>query len=144
MVSARDGDKTGAMTVAWGGIGYMWNKPVFYLVVRPQRHTKTILDAVDTFAVSFLKDEHHDKHKYFGAASGFREDKIKTSGMAVEYSHDAPYFVESKKVYVCKKMSAQYFDPACFLQKEHIEKLYPKQDYHMMYIGEILEIKVSE
>lgn len=139
LVAAKVDDKMNAMTISWGGIGYMWNKPVFYCVIRPQRYTKSLVDKADMFSISFLKDEFHNQHKYFGTVSGAKEDKIATSGMEIEYCLDTPYFVDSKKVYICKKMFAQAFDPENFIQKEHIMKLY-KEDYHTMYIGEIVEI----
>ncbi|MDY0160048.1 MAG: hypothetical protein RBR64_01800, partial [Bacteroidales bacterium] len=27
------------MTAAWGGLGWLWEKPVSFIYVRPQRHT---------------------------------------------------------------------------------------------------------
>jgi len=139
LISAKADERIGSMTISWGGIGYMWNKPVFYAVIRPQRFTKTIIDKTENFSISFLKDELKEKHKYFGTVSGHNEDKVAKSGMNISYSLETPYFEDSKKVYICKKMFAQPFDPANFIQKEHILKLY-KDDYHTLYIAEILEV----
>ena len=36
--------RSNAMTASWGGMGVMWNKPVLYLVIRPQRFTRELLD----------------------------------------------------------------------------------------------------
>ena len=37
------GDSPNTMTIAWGSIGYCWNRPVFTVYVRPCRHTHDIL-----------------------------------------------------------------------------------------------------
>ena len=32
-------DRFNTMTASWGGIGWLWNKPVAYIFVRPDRYT---------------------------------------------------------------------------------------------------------
>ena len=40
-----------AMTVAWGGIGVMWEKPFVHVVVRPTRYTFGFMQRFDTFTL---------------------------------------------------------------------------------------------
>ena len=37
LVTAGDKEKFNTMTVSWGGVGIMWNKPVAFTFIRPQR-----------------------------------------------------------------------------------------------------------
>src|SRR5450759_4178585 len=39
LVSAGDKEKFNTMTANWGGAGYLWNKPVVFVFVRPERYT---------------------------------------------------------------------------------------------------------
>ena len=38
---------------------------------------------------------------------------------------------------ICKKLYAQKYDPACFIEQGIDEKWYPEKDYHTLYICEI-------
>ena len=40
---------------------------------------------------------------------------------------------------VCKKRYAQRMQPECFTDKTIDGKFYPQKDYHVMYIGQIVE-----
>ena len=37
LVAAGNADASNAMTVSWGGMGTIWNKPVVTIYIRPQR-----------------------------------------------------------------------------------------------------------
>ena len=37
LVSAGDKDKFNMMTASWGGVGFLWNKPVVFVFIRPER-----------------------------------------------------------------------------------------------------------
>ncbi len=39
LVTAGKKEDFNTLTVAWGGLGFLWKKPVFYAVVRHSRHT---------------------------------------------------------------------------------------------------------
>lgn len=49
LVAAGDADASNAMTVSWGGMGTIWNKPVVTIYIRPQRYTKQFVDGNDRF-----------------------------------------------------------------------------------------------
>ncbi len=137
LVAAEKAGKTNAMTASWGGVGIMWGKPVAYVFIRPQRYTKEFIDASDTFSLSVLGEEYRKTLSYFGTVSGRDEDKIAKSGLQVAYDGATPYFQEAGTVMICRKLFAQYYDPACFIDKTCDETWYPEKDYHMMYIAEI-------
>ncbi|MEZ3502530.1 MAG: flavin reductase [Lachnospiraceae bacterium] len=143
LVAAEKAGKTNAMTASWGGVGIMWGKPVAYVFIRPQRYTKEFIDASDTFSLSVLGEEYRKTLSYFGTVSGRDEDKIAKSGLQVAYDGATPYFQEAGTVMICRKLFAQYYDPACFIDKTCDETWYPEKDYHMMYIAEIEKVLVD-
>ena len=143
LVAAEKAGKTNAMTASWGGVGIMWGKPVAYVFIRHQRYTKEFIDASDTFSLSVLGEEYRKTLSYFGTVSGRDEDKIAKSGLQVAYDGATPYFQEAGTVMICRKLFAQYYDPACFIDKTCDETWYPEKDYHMMYIAEIEKVLVD-
>ncbi len=54
LVAAENGGITNALTASWGGLGHMWNKDVAYIVIRPQRFTKPLIDQSGHFSLSFF------------------------------------------------------------------------------------------
>jgi len=53
---------------------------------------------------------------------------------------DAPMFEEANMAVECKKLYWDDFKPAHFLSPA-IEKMYPLQDYHRMFFGEIVSVR---
>lgn len=138
LITAKVGNKINTMTASWGGFGHLWNKNIVYIYIRPQRYTYEFVDNSDYFTLSFFDEEHRQKLLYLGKHSGRDGDKIKASGLTPLYEKDHAYFSEAKLVLVCKKIYKQKLDPKGFID-EKIEEFY-KNDYHTMYIGEIVEI----
>ena len=54
LVAAGDKEKFNMMTASWGSMGYLWNKPVVMVFVRPQRYTFEFTERKDEFTLSFL------------------------------------------------------------------------------------------
>ena len=48
LISAGTADKFNMMTASWGGIGFMWNVPVAFAVIRPNRYTYEFVENRDT------------------------------------------------------------------------------------------------
>lgn len=139
LISAEHDDRVNAMTASWGGMGVLWNKPVAFIFVRPQRFTKPLLDASSHFALSFYDEDQREMLAYMGKASGRNEDKIAQAQLHVIKDH-APYFDEAKEVFICRKLFTQELDPEGF-QDTMIDPMnYPKKDYHFLYVGEIEKV----
>ena len=143
LVTAGDRTAANAMTASWGGMGIMWNKNVAFLFIRPQRYTKTFLDAKDTFSLSFYDEARRDALSYMGRVSGRDEDKIAGSGLTLTFLDGVPAFEEANMVMVCRKYFAQPMDPGCILDEEVKKTWYPQEDYHTMYIAEIEKVYVK-
>lgn len=143
LITAGDAEKVNAMTASWGGLGVMWGKNVAFIVLRPQRYTKELIDGLQNFSLTFLDAGYKKQLSYFGGVSGRDEDKISKSGLTLSNSEKAPYFEEGNMVIICKKLYKQPFQPECFTVPELDSEWYPKKDYHTMYVAEIEKIMVK-
>ncbi|MCR5792456.1 MAG: flavin reductase, partial [Lachnospiraceae bacterium] len=132
--------KSNTMTASWGGMGVMWNKNVVYIFVRESRYTREMLDAADTFSLSFMGEGSRGTLKYLGAVSGRNEDKIHNARLDVSYHQGVPFIDESDAVIICKKLSKHTLTEDGFCDPSIAENFYKDGDYHNMYIGEITEL----
>ena len=143
LVTAEANGKANTMTASWGGLGVMWGKNVAYVVIRPQRYTKTFVDTSDTLSLSFYDESFRKQLGYLGKVSGRDEDKITTAGLTLTHEGETPYFEEANLVLVCKKLYSQEFKPECFIDTDLDPKWYPNKDYHTLYIVEVEKVLVK-
>lgn len=140
LVTAGTKEHCNTMTASWGGVGIMWGKPVATAYIRPQRYTKEFMDREDCFTLSFLPESYRKELTYCGRVSGRDEDKLAHCGFTVECAEcGAPYIGEAELVLVCRKLYRQTLREDCFLDASLPEQHYPGEDYHDMYIAEIVE-----
>ena len=135
------GDKPNTMTIAWGSIGYCWNRPVFTVYVRPQRHTHDILQAQGRLPVSLsLNNDTTDIFRFAGSTSGREIDKFDNHGItaAAGQSIDCPVIGECQLHFECiLRASAPMTGEA--MHEETRQRVYPEADYHTIYMGEIVD-----
>lgn len=143
LLTAEKDGKVNAMTASWGGMGIMWNKPVAFIFVRPQRYTKEFIDENTKLSISVLDDSYREQLKYLGTVSGRDEPKIQKAGLSVSYEAGVPIFDESKITFICRKLFFQDLNPAGFVDNKIDSAMYPNKDYHTMYICEIENILVA-
>ncbi len=147
LVTAEHEGVVNTMTASWGGLGHMWNKDVAYVVLRPQRYTKELVDQEDTFTLSFYGEEHRKALGYLGTVSGRDEDKIAKSGLTATYVEGAPTFEEAELTIVCRKLFVQEYLEKSFISsdaEELVKTWYPEKDFHTLYIAEVLHIFEKE
>lgn len=137
--AGSDRAEANMMTASWGGLGVLWSKNVAYTFIRPQRHTRTLTDTHDTYALCFFGEEYRDALNLCGKASGRDTDKIAATGLTPLFKHGTVYFAEAERVFFCKKLYAQDLDPACFTDPALCARNYPENDYHRVYVGEIID-----
>ncbi len=130
------------MTISWGSLGTIWNRPFAQVAVRPTRHTFGFIDRYPDFSLCAFSEEYRPALQLLGAKSGRDGDKIKESGLTPIASAKitAPAYAEASLVIECRKLYAQDLDPKNFIDPA-IMNSYPKQDFHRVYFGEILEIR---
>ena len=143
LLCAGTKEKHNTMTISWGGTGILWNKPVAFVFVRPNRYTKEFIDSNDYFTMSGYSDVMRPAIKFCGRNSGRDIDKIKETGLIPVFEEKAPYFEQAKLVLVCRKMYAQDLSESCIIDKSLLE-YYKDNDYHTMYVAEIVKVLIDD
>ncbi len=148
LITVASGDEVNMMTAAWGSIGVMWNKPTFNIVVRNTRYTYELLQKTTSFTCSFFSDDYKEALTYCGRHSGRTVDKVKETGLTPLIlngnSHSQIYsFEQAHTVFCCDIASVTPIKPEHF-KDPSIEKHYPHQDYHTMYMGYITSLLNKE
>jgi len=140
LLTAGDREKFNTMTVSWGGLGVLWGMNVATCYVRPQRYTYEFMESSEYFTLSTYSDEYKKQLGICGSKSGRDIDKAAECGFTADFAQcGAPYFQQADLVLVCKKLYSSDFDPKNFFDGR-IKDCYNPDDYHRMYIGEIVEI----
>lgn len=140
LVTAGTPEKFNTMTVSWGGVGILWNKPVTFTFIRPQRYTFGFLENNGCFSMCFFDESYRQALTLFGTKSGRDVDKIAATGLTPAFTEDGvPYFEEAKLVLICKKLYAQDLNEVSVIE-EAVKTNYNGDDYHRMYAGEIVEV----
>ena len=139
LVTAGDKESFNTMTISWGGMGTIWNKPVATVYVRTSRYTHEFIDNNDYFTVSFFPEEYKKILGVLGSKSGRDMDKMHASGLTSVQVENGITFKEAETTFVCRKLCKQPIE----LQNmpEEVEDAFYKEDTrHDMYIGEVIEI----
>lgn len=144
LVTAADGEKINTMTASWGGLGILWNKPVAFVFIRPQRYTYEFTEKSDRMTLSFFGGGMREALKICGTKSGRDCDKIKEAGLTPEKVGDGAYTFEEAVVCMeCRKIYTDMIKPGNMID-ESIMKNYPKNDFHKVYVCEIEKITVKD
>ena len=139
LITAGTAEQCNTMTASWGGLGVLWGAPMFTCYIRPQRYTREFVDREEYFTLAFFDEEHRKALALCGSKSGREVDKVRECGFTVKTAEcGAPYFEQAQLVLVCRKRYAQPMDPDR-MPEDVKEKWYPGQDYHILYLGEIVE-----
>ncbi len=143
LISAAKGGVVNTMTASWGGLGVLWGKNVVTVYIRPQRYTRDFVDAGEYFTVT-LFDGHKGALNVLGSKSGRDGDKIAEVGFHVETVEGQPTFAEGKTVLVCRKLYRDQIRRDKFMDPALCRAMYPKIDYHFVYIAEVTAIYENE
>jgi len=131
--------ETNTMTISWGFIGFIWGKPYFITVVRPQRYTKKIFDnGSDSFTISIPFDDNlKEALSTCGTKSGRDIDKSAIVRFIPSKTVTSPVVDGCGLYYECRINFSQQLDGN--LVPDEIKRLHYKDDYHFMYFGEITD-----
>lgn len=145
VVSAGNKDSMNLMTISWGGLGELWNKPVATVYVAPQRFTYHFLDSEEYYTICHFDSTYREKLTYLGTKSGRDEDKVKGSGLTVNFTElGNPIYEEADLVIECRKIYHDNFRRDR-LQQEQLDWYEDRQvDPHGLFIGEIVNMWVKK
>ena len=141
LVSAGDKEKFNMMTASWGGVGVLWNRPVVFAFIRPERYTREFIDARNEFTITFLGPEHRKAHSICGSKSGREIDKVAATGLTPLLKEAGnPVFEEARLTLECKVVYKSEIEEAKFLDPTVFPRWYDEKNgnAHIVYIAEIL------
>ena len=140
LVTAGPTDNYNTMTISWGGIGTIWNKPAVTVYVKPVRYTHKFMDENEYFTVSFYGEEHRQALSLLGTKSGRDGDKVARAGFEpVATAKGATTFKQAEITLLCRKMYRQDLVRDT-MDEDVIDKYYIDEEPHTMYIGEVVDI----
>ncbi|MBR5434789.1 MAG: flavin reductase [Bacteroidales bacterium] len=137
LVTAGNKEKSNCLTASWGGLGFMWNKPVACIVIRPQRYTKEFIDREDFFTLSFFDNSYKEMFAFCGSKSGRDVNKIEACNLTPFVTPNGSIaYEQARLVLECKKLYAAPLIAEGFIDKNLLSN-YTAGDYHVQYIAEI-------
>ncbi len=143
LVTVAKGEKVNTTTAAWGGVGYLWNKRVVFIMLPSKRYTKEFLDETKEFSLSFVNQtEFRGTLKYLEMVSGRTEDKIAGARLNVNYDDGIPFIDEADNVITARVLFKREFGEEGFVDKDLLEEFYKTGEYHIIYVGEIQKILI--
>jgi flavin reductase (DIM6/NTAB) family NADH-FMN oxidoreductase RutF len=143
LITAGDKDKFNMMTASWGGLGFLYEKPVAFCFINPTRYTYQLMENKDTYTLTFYTEAYRDALKYCGSKSGKDTDKVKGSGLTpITTPSGSKAFSQAWLIIECRKMVAQSLQAESISDKSLKENWTGKQ-MHKMYIGEIINVWVK-
>lgn len=141
LAAGREGDMN-AMTIAWGNIGVLWNRPVVTVYVSTSRYTFEFMERNAYFTVTGFPAECRKALSYIGSHSGRDGDKLTAAGLTPEFTPlGNPVFREADLAIECKLLYKQPLDKS--LMPADVQKMYDRMGVHSMYIGEIVNVWVK-
>jgi flavin reductase (DIM6/NTAB) family NADH-FMN oxidoreductase RutF len=139
LLTVKANGTVNTMTIGWATIGHIWRKEVFMVAVRNSRYTFELIENSNDFTVTIpTGSEYKDAIAFCGTRSGRDHDKFAECNLKIADARTvgSPVIDIPGVHYECRIIYKSAMDPA-FLD-EQLKKLYPAQDYHTLYFGEIL------
>lgn len=146
LVTAGTSESFNTMTASWGGLGWLWNKPVAFVFIRPERFTHGFIEASDCMTLSFYGEEHREALKVCGTKSGRDIDKVAATGLTpVELESGNMTFGEARLTLDCRKLFKTSMQEANFIDTELLDKWYGTHGgLHDVYVVEIENVYTNE
>ena len=139
LVTAGTVENFNTMTISWGGLGTLWNKPVATVYVKPLRHTHSFLDANDYFTVSFYDEKYKKDLMTLGTLSGKDGDKVSDTVLTAVQAGESITFEQAEITLLCRKIYRQDMITDTMPQYA-IDKYYIDEEPHTIFIGEVIDI----
>lgn len=141
LVAAGDREKMNMMTASWGGVGFLWNRPVVFVFIRPERYTLAFVEAKKWFTLSFFGGEYREAYTLCGSRSGREIDKVAATGLTPFFTAEGnPGFEEARLTLECKTLAVSEMKEDDFLDPAVYERWYnaTQGNPHRVYVAEIV------
>lgn len=132
------------MTASWGGLGWLWNRPVAFVFVRPERYTHEFIENNENLTLSFYDEAYRKALQICGTKSGRDTDKETEAGLTpVETEQGNATFKEARMTLECRKLFKTEMTEDSFLDNSILERWYgnhPGGSLHTVYVVEIEKV----
>ena len=137
LTSVGQDRKPSAMAIGWGTIGVIWGRPVFTVLVRPSRHTFSLIQETGDFTVNVAPVGLREDVTYCGTVSGRDHDKFRERNLTALPAKNvtSPIIKECLINFECKVI---HRNDLTEIAPEIIPEFYPKGDFHRLFFGQIL------
>lgn len=141
LISAGTAEDYNMMTASWGTLGWLWERPVSTIYVRPQRHTHNYTEREDYYTLCFFDDPDKEVLRLMGTVSGKDFDKMGYEKLTpIVTPNGSIAFEEAYLIIECKKLYSMVLKEEEFHDKTPMNDMYPERDFHTVYIGEIMGV----
>ena len=142
LVTATDKEgNANPMTASWGGMGVLWNRPVCFIFIRPQRYTHTFALQGDRMTLSFFDEEYRPALRTCGTLSGRDADKAALCNLTpLRDAAGAVYYAEAKTVLSVRTLYRGSLEKCGFLEASLLSN-YPAEDFHTVFVAEVTEVR---
>lgn len=140
-LTTKGDGKNNTMTISWGTMGRIWEKPMMLVLVRESRYTHGLLEKNQEFTVTFPKGTTlNHALGIAGSQSGRDIDKFSELNLTIKEGKSiSTPIIETEGVHLeCKVVGRVPVGPE-HLEKEIVEGFYSDQDFHTLYFGEVLQ-----
>ena len=140
LVTAGNVGHFNTMTASWGCLGWLWNKPVAVIFVRPERFTHDFIESNDTLTLAFLGESPEATHAYAvcGSKPGRVTDKTAEAGLSpVATPEGSVTFEEARLTLQCRKLYKTTMRPEEMIDDDIAQWYGKKGGYHDVYVLEI-------
>ena len=141
LVTAGTSENFNTMTASWGSIGWLWNKPVAFVFIRPERYTHEFIEANERLTLSFYPEDCRKALQLCGTKSGRNTDKVVETGLTpITMKSGTITFKEARLTLDCRKLFKTEMTEEAFIDKDVLHRWYSEQEgggLHTIYIMEI-------
>ncbi len=140
LLSAGPKDDHNTMTISWGSMGTLWNKPTVTVYVRPTRFTHKFMNEYEYFTVSFFPEDKREALEKMGTITGrHKTDKDALAGLTVRDLGEAVTYEEAELTFLCRRIYRADMLTS-HMPVDVVEDFYTPEEPHTLYIGEVIEI----
>lgn len=146
LVTAGTEKSFNTMTASWGGIGFLWGKPVVFTFIRPERYTYDFIEDNEYYTQAFLGEENKAILNFCGSKSGKDTDKVAETGLIPVVTPKGNItFEQARLTLECKKLYKTMLREGDVLNDSVLQWYSPKKgNFHAVYVAEITAVWVKE
>ena len=147
LLTTKVGNKVNSMTIGWGTLGVIWERPVFVANVRKQRYTREMLDECREFTINVPVGEYRRKILGIcGSKSGRDMDKIEAAGLTLVEPEviNTPGIKELPLTLECRVLYSQEQESDKFNDEITSQFYTMETGDHFCYYGEIVSAYIIE